>query len=259
MFRGVPRPFDGPADAFVCPNWWTGLCADDQREFLRLRGSFREEVPAHARDRRSASFSQELVALLQFIERSPIGFEERSLLVGVAFAGPFICVNTRQLKALVGRCKSSINGSFQQLGYVGIKSKACDCLLSVLPSLVKQPTLLRQWTVRCASEHSQVCFVTKFRKSPFGIDELLQAPPKPPPAEPLGTGVTMPVPILGPAKVKFDLPAEEPFARIDERPEFWDMGIGEPFADRFWDTAVIPRSQSSAPPASQDWYLSDNQ
>jgi hypothetical protein len=56
----------------------------------------REDIPTHSRDRRSASFSQKLLALLEFIERSPIGFEERSFLVGVAF----ICVNTRHLKVL---------------------------------------------------------------------------------------------------------------------------------------------------------------
>jgi hypothetical protein len=235
MFRTAPRPFDGKLEAFMCPNRWTGLCADDQREFLRLCGSFREDVPVHLRDQRFSSFLQELLMLLQFIERSPIGFEERSLLVGVAFSGPFICVNTRQLTTLVGRCKSSINGSFQQLGYVGMKSKACDYLLSVLPSLVKQPTLLRQWTVRYASEHSQVCFVTKFRKSPFVLHELFQAPPR--------TAITMP--ILGPAKV--------PFARVDERPEFWEMGVSEPFTERVWDTAVMP------PSASHDWHFSENQ
>jgi hypothetical protein len=46
--------------------------------------------------------------------------------------------------------------------------------------------------------------VTKFRKSPFVLDELLQVPvPR--------SWVTMPVPILVPAQV-----------RIDERSEFWE-------------------------------------
>jgi hypothetical protein len=81
----------------------------------------------------------------------------------------FICVNTRQLKDFLGRCKSSINGSFQQLGYVAVptKSKARTCVLSLLPGLVNEPNILRQWTVRGASGDSQLCFVSRFKPEPL--------------------------------------------------------------------------------------------
>ena len=110
-----------------------------------------------------------MTTILQFLEQSESGREWRCILAGVAFAGPFICVNTRQLKNFLGRCKSSINGSFQQLGYVAVrtKSKAKSCVLSVIPSLANDPNLLRQWTVRCASDDAHFCFVSKFQPHPM--------------------------------------------------------------------------------------------
>jgi hypothetical protein len=98
--------------------------------------------------------------LLAFVERSPAGVEGR-LLVGVAFAGPYICVNTRQLKLLVSRCKSSINGSFQQLGYTSMRAKSGELLGGILPSLAKEAAALRQWTVRCTSEAARFCFALR--------------------------------------------------------------------------------------------------
>jgi hypothetical protein len=72
--------------------------------------------------------------VLKFLEYSESHREERCILAGIAFAGPFICVNTRLLKSFLGRCKSSINGGFQQMGYVAIKTKtkARGCVAAVL-------------------------------------------------------------------------------------------------------------------------------
>jgi hypothetical protein len=230
------------------------LSADDQREFLQLRGRFRDQSKGHPRDRRTVSFSQDLIMLLQFIERSPIGCEERSLLVGAAFAGPFICANTRRLKALIGRCKSSINGSFHQLGYYSVKAKANDCLLSILPSLIKETALMRQWTVRCASEDSAFCFVTRYRRGPILPSEELRIvsdPPKPVVPEPPRVVRPIPLPIIAPLVA----PADEPPLKFEERGESWEMGTEGAFGDRYWETGTVSRSQSAAPSMFLDWFM----
>lgn len=142
--------------------YWNKLTQEDKTEFQKLRNHFHQSQKISSKDSRLVSFSNELHTVLKFIEKSEQGRECRTILTGVAFAGPFICVNTRQLKCFLGRCKSSINGSFQQLGYVAIKtkSKARACILAILPSLISDQNILRQWTVRCASEDAKFCFVT---------------------------------------------------------------------------------------------------
>ena len=153
------------SEASLPQPYWGSLSQSDKIEYHRLRNFFHQSQKMSCKDRRLVSFSNELTEILKYIEHSETGRENRTVLVGVCFAGPFIGVNTRQLKNFLGRCKSSINGSLQQLGYVALKtkSKARTCILSILPSLVNDQNNLRQWTIRWASEDAQICFVTSLR------------------------------------------------------------------------------------------------
>lgn len=144
---------------------WNSVPQEDKNEFQRLKAAFHLAQKTSSKDPRLVAFSNELHTIIGFIDRSNRGHEGRCIISGVAFAGPFICINTRQLRDFLGRCKSSINGSLQQLGYVAIKtkSKARSCLLAVMPSLVDDQNNLRQWTVRYASHEAKFCFVTSVR------------------------------------------------------------------------------------------------
>lgn len=146
--------------------YWNQLNQEDKDEFIRLRTSLHQSQKQSntVKDSRLMTFSNEMKTILKFIEHDESGRQQRSILTGVAFAGPFICVNTRQLKNFLGRCKSSINGSLQQLGYIAVKtkSKARSCVLAVMPLLTNDVNLLRQWTVRGASEDALFCFVSSF-------------------------------------------------------------------------------------------------
>ena len=152
------------ADPDVPITFWENMAVQDKIDFLKLRDSFHQNQKASVKDRRLISFSNEMEMILQFTEKNETYRENKCVLIGIAFAGPFICVNTRQLKTFLGRCKSSINGSFQQLGYIALrtKSKARNCVLSVLPSLSSESNLLRQWSVRCASEDAKFCYISHF-------------------------------------------------------------------------------------------------
>lgn len=156
--------------------YWAPLSQEDKVEFQKLRASFHQNQKTSTKDRRLVSFANELQTILKYIEHSTTGRENRTILVGVCFSGPFIGVNTRQLKCFMGRCKSSINGSFQQLGYVALKtkSKSRTCILSILPSLAKDPNILRQWTVRIASDAAQVCFVSSLRSIQMSLPTITE-------------------------------------------------------------------------------------
>ena len=156
--------------------YWGPLSQEDKIEFQKLRASFHQNQKTSTKDRRLVSFANELQTILKYIEHSPSGRENRTILVGVCFSGPFIGVNTRQLKCFMGRCKSSINGSFQQLGYVALKtkSKSRTCILSIIPSLAKDQNILRQWTVRIASDAAQVCFVSSLRSVQVNLPTITE-------------------------------------------------------------------------------------
>lgn len=162
---------DPPANSSI----WNQLSQDDKNEYLRIREEFRKNQKVSSKDRRVVTFRKELMTVLQFLERGPDNLETRCILTGLCFAGPIVCVNTRQLKSFLCRCKSSINGSFQQLGYLALKtkSKTRNCVVAVLPSLENHQNILRQWTVRVVSDEAQFCFVSSFSnvKIPVKIEE----------------------------------------------------------------------------------------
>jgi hypothetical protein len=168
------------------PVFWERLPTDDKAEFIRLRNQLHQtQQTPPGKDPRVVNFRKELLTVLKFLERSESYREERCILAGIAFAGPFICVNTRLLKSFLGRCKSSINGGFQQMGYVAIKTKtkARACIVTVMRPLINDPGLLRQWTVRGASPGAESCFVSSFPVSllpEIGQSDLnLEHPPQP--------------------------------------------------------------------------------
>jgi hypothetical protein len=114
------------------------------------------------RERRQVIFMKEVLAVLQYIERSTENAEVRSIVTGLCFHGPFVCINTRALKGILCRCKSSINGLFQELGYGQWRARYDrEFVLLAMPSLKKDPGMLRQWTIRQVAADSMFCFVSK--------------------------------------------------------------------------------------------------
>ena len=152
------------AEMNLSPVFWDKLTPDDKAEFHNLKNHFHQSLNSSGKDRRVVTCANELMSVLKYIDRDMIHREERAILTGICFAGPFICVNTRQLKTFLGRCKSSINGSFQQMGYIALRTKAKsrNCIISILKPLINEQNILRQWTVRCASENTDFCYLSSF-------------------------------------------------------------------------------------------------
>lgn len=128
---------------------WNLIGGDDRSAYCALRRSTRDRSDGR-RESHLASFQHDLNAVLRFIDRRPERREERAILAGLYTTGSFICVNTRMLKSAMGRCKSSLNNGFQSLGFVSAKAKSKQWFASCLPSLVGDPNIFRQWTIRCA-------------------------------------------------------------------------------------------------------------
>ena len=97
-----------------------------------------------------SNFKNELDKLNEYINRNDINIEKRSKDVGIAFGIGFICVNTKILKNILKRCKSSINHGLQLLGYTAIKSKikSQTMVSTILPSLSLNIENSRKWTTR---------------------------------------------------------------------------------------------------------------
>jgi hypothetical protein len=195
------------------------------------------------------------------------------VVAGGCFAGSVACVNTRQFKGVLKRCKSSINGSFQQLGYVALrtKSKARQCVTTVLPSLQNEQAILRQWTVRVVSLGAAFCFVSSFCHAilpEITDDDLLEeAPPRAPvapasvPAPAVRQVTFAPMPqrkqsFLQPKMLEADLPSIGDFDFAPSAPTFapgFSFSVDsfsqlEPAAGHGWLDEPVPEKNESAAP-----------
>jgi hypothetical protein len=149
-----------PIDAKLPLRPWSSLTEYDRHRYNELRIFFRQQQKEHLRERKSAPFVNEIISILAYVDQPTPGRDSRCIVCGIAAAGGFVCVNTQQLKRLIGRCKSSVNSGFQQISYdvVRNRAKARDALWAIVPDVRADAGSLRQWTVRCATDSSPICF-----------------------------------------------------------------------------------------------------
>jgi hypothetical protein len=239
------------AELHVPLSYWNQVSQDDQTEFMQLRAHLRRGQQPMSKDVRIASLRRELLLVLSYLERSPDNMEARAILAGICFVGPAVCVNTGQLKSLIGRCKSSINGCFKQLGFVAVrtKAKARGFIAAALTSLKDRPEMIRQWTVRCTSSASQFCFLSSFPRENLPV---ITASDLEPSEASIGKFfVTKALAPLTTRKIDFDLESlfpEAPDVDISCKISFslgdLDNGLDE-FDDRNLSEHSLKRSESA--------------
>ena len=126
------------------------LSPEDREYYAALQASFPETSHIPGRDRKTISFRSEVTAIIKFVDRRVEDREIRACATGLVKVGNMLCVNTRQLKKLLHRCKSSINNGLQHLGFTAVKMKPGDdhLISESLPGIAHFPCIARQWTVR---------------------------------------------------------------------------------------------------------------
>ena len=162
------------------PEVWRDLSEIDKQGFLTLQRDIQSDQEQSRPERRMAFLTTAIQKVLRYIDWSPTGREIRAIACGVCVAGRVLCINTRQLSKLIGKCKSSVNSHLQQMEYRSIRTKikTRQCLEAVLPVLGQQPEVMKQWTVRVVGHNAAFCFVSSFPsdKLPPLTNEDLESP-----------------------------------------------------------------------------------
>lgn len=90
---------------------------------------------------------------------------KRCYICGIFWDSDRIAINTRKLGVILSRCKSSINGCLQKMGYSAthVKAEKVNLLHTILPILEKNRDEVKYWSLRtkicepvplCAVEYS---------------------------------------------------------------------------------------------------------
>jgi hypothetical protein len=140
-----------PLHSGADPQYWELLSDDDKSAYNQLKRDFAMgSVRRGSRPNTSDTFDGMLEAIRLFAERDDGNNWRRFLVCGLCWMDNAIAINTRQLRLLISRCKSSINGSFQKLGYTASTSHSDSwkILFPHIPLLKDHFNDLRQWTIR---------------------------------------------------------------------------------------------------------------
>jgi hypothetical protein len=142
-----------PGQSGVGPRHWELLNEADKGIYLRMSAALSAPSCRNKRNKRIDDFQGILDAIEVFENSNQSDKWKRCLVCGVCRIANGIAVNIAQLKKLIFKCKSSINGSLKGLGYEIVVSKTSSCteLLNTIPHLRLNSSEQRQWTVRMMS------------------------------------------------------------------------------------------------------------
>lgn len=132
------------------PRYFELLTEDEKLEYSKLREQLSSPNYKNRRNKSNEVFRDMVDSIKQFAVRNDENDWKRSLVCGIIWLQQSIAINTHQLRLLITKCKSSINGSFQALGYGTVPTVADSAseLISKYPFLRHNFSELRQWTVR---------------------------------------------------------------------------------------------------------------
>lgn len=144
------------------PLFWDYLNDHDKEDYLKMRTALSSPACKHRRHH-SNELNREIVNTIKnYVIRNDGDDWRRALVSGIVWLPNAIAINTRQLRLLLSKCKSSINALFQNMGYVTIPTTNdySSSLVSVFPILKDNFNELRKWTIRLVGSTQQQ-FVSK--------------------------------------------------------------------------------------------------
>lgn len=133
------------------PEHFELLSEEDKETYLRLQRQFNAPEAKTRRNKRVDDFTNIIETLLEYANKSEEDKWKRLLVIGIIKFEGGIAVNISQLKKLVHKCKSSINGSLKRMGYEIVALKAeigSSQLCEDIPYFLNHQRELRRWTIR---------------------------------------------------------------------------------------------------------------
>ena len=132
------------------PMFYWMMSDADKYQYNCLRYSIATTASKNQRNKRISTFNEAMDAIKMFAIRGDANDKLRSLVCGICWLNEGIAINTHQLKTLLGKCKSSINGSLQKIGFSSNLSRAetTNAMTRFFPFLNENSSELRKWSVR---------------------------------------------------------------------------------------------------------------
>lgn len=134
----------------IDPQFIEFLSSEDKEQYYELRANLTNLENKYKKNKRLSSLQNALDAIREFCEKGKDDDWKRYLVCGACWYGSELGINTRQLRLLLNKCKSSINGALSKMGYEYQKLKIDEdtFLTQKIPYLKENINEKRMWTAR---------------------------------------------------------------------------------------------------------------
>jgi hypothetical protein len=133
------------------PEFFNRLSTSDQASYLALQADLGRTELRYNRFHRLETIQSIFDATRAFCMRGDYHDGTRSAVCGIAWlAGEELALNTRQLRILIAKSKSSINGAIAKMNYIALPARESEIerLCLAMPILRGNARSVRQWTIR---------------------------------------------------------------------------------------------------------------
>jgi hypothetical protein len=147
-----------PRPSSDTPEFLSLLPEDDRRGYQALRESLGRRPGRGSRNKSGDNFREDMRAIRDYVVRGDDMDNLRGLVCGVLWLDRGVAINIQQLRILTGKCKSSINSAFQNLGFGTIPNGADVSaeIAALFPFMGNRFDLVRHWTLRQRTEDAQM-------------------------------------------------------------------------------------------------------
>ena len=138
------------------PAFWDHLQESDKQQYNIMKTLLSSSQTKNRRNKSAETFQDVLDTIKLYVVRGDDNDLYRGIVCGIYWINDDIVINTRQLRLLLDKCKSSINGSFQMIGYLSPSSSTdtTPILSKTFPFWKDNFKEIRQWTIRAKPKSS---------------------------------------------------------------------------------------------------------
>jgi len=127
----------------------------DKEDYIELQKQVGSPENRYNRNKRIETLKEIFEKIKKYCIHNDADDWKRCLVCGICWFQDAMAINIRNLKILILKSKSTINGALAKMGYTTVPNKGIDLtnLLKTIPSLHNSE--IRQWTIRKSNQDPQ--------------------------------------------------------------------------------------------------------
>lgn len=132
------------------PEFFEILTQEDKTLYEKLQKDVGSPENRYNRNHRFSVLNKTFEKIRSYCQRDETDKWKRYMVCGICWFDEYMGINTKQLRFLISKSKSSINDALSKMGYksISIKGEPASLLIETIPLLWGNQSEFRKWSIR---------------------------------------------------------------------------------------------------------------